>query len=317
MSYHHLTLEERKKLWKLWQKKYGVREIARILGRNASTISRELKRNMSWNKQYPVYRPITAHKKYIERKSQPRSGKFENKVLCEYVQSKLLLTWSPEQVAGRLPLDHPDNPEMRISHTTIYRWLRQERLEQAAQIRLRHEGHRHGETRGKGKFSGIRTLRQRGREIQRRTRIGDWELDTILSAAHSSTAGLLTLCDRKSRYCVITLLQRCQSNRHVFRALASIAQRYPCHSFTADQGTEFACFPRVEKELGIPMYFCSPSSPWQKGSVENLNGLIRESFPRGTNFAEVSEEDVQHVMFLLNNRPRKCLNWRTPAEVFE
>jgi IS30 family transposase len=122
------------------------------------------------------------------------------------------------------------------------------------------------------------------------------------------------MCDRKSRFCILSLLERSHSHNHVFRVLAKVVRSYPCKSFTADQGSEFHCYPKVEKELSLPMYFCSPSSPWQKGSVENLNGLIREFFPKGTNFVDISPEQVTRGMYLLNNRPRKCLNWLSPAE---
>lgn len=315
LSYHHLSLSERKKLRIYWKETKSIREVARRLGRSPSTISRELKRNITRDKRFcAIYRPVNAQKKYMARIHKPKGGKYDNEKLTSYVQCKLLLTWSPEQVAGRIALDYQDDASMRVSHTTIYRWLHKGQVSQAAQIRLRHAGHRHGEHRGK--YLGIRTLKQRGREIQRRSRIGDWELDTIVSSARESRAGILSMVDRKSRFCVLTLLERCHSNKHVFRALASIVQQYPCKSFTADQGSEFGCYRRVEEELQIPMYFCRPSSPWQKGSVENLNGLIREMFPKGTNFVDVTPEEVSHAMSLLNNRPRKCLSWHTPAEVF-
>lgn len=313
MNYHHLTLDERKKLYHMWKKKESIRQMASVLERSPSTISRELKRNISRDRYSFVYRPITAHKKYQGRRQQERDGKYRDTELCGYVQNKLLMTWSPEQVSKRLRLDYPENLHMRISHATIYRWLHMSRLTQAASIHLRHQGHKHGEHRGR--FLGIRTLKQRGREIWRRERIGDWELDTIVSSSKESHAGLLTMCDRKSRFCILALLERSHSHNHVFRVLSSIVHSYPCRSFTADQGSEFHCYSRVEEELGLPMYFCSPSSPWQKGTVENLNGLVREFFPKGTNFIDVSTEQVAHAMDLLNNRPRKCLNWLTPAEV--
>lgn len=314
MSYHHLTLEERKKLFHMWRKKESIRHMAAAMGRSPGTVSRELKRNITWYRNSPLYRPVNAQKKYQFRKHRPRGGKYLDARLYGYVQEKLLLTWSPEQVSERIRLDYPKDLRMRVSHTTVYRWLHKGQLAQAAMIHLRHEGHRHGEHRGR--FLGIRTLRQRGREIWRRERIGDWELDTIVSSSRESLAGLLTMCDRKSRFCILTLLERSRSHNHVFRVLASVIQAYPCQSFTADQGGEFHCYPRVEKELGLPMYFCNPSSPWQKGSVENLNGLVREFFPRGTNFTDVTPQQVARAMFLLNNRPRKCLNWLTPAESF-
>lgn len=313
MSYHHLTLEERKKLSRMLRNKETIRHIAEALGRSPGTVSRELKRNITRYSYGMRYRPVNAQKKYQVRKHEPRDGKYLDEMLREYVQEKLLLTWSPEQVSGRIRLDYPEDLHMRVSHTTVYRWLHKGQLAQSAAIHLRHEGHCHGEHRGK--FLGIRTLRQRGREIWRRERVGDWELDTIVSSSKESRAGLLTMCDRKSRFCILSHLERSHSHSHVFRVLSNVVQSFPCRSFTADQGSEFHCYPKVENELGLPMYFCSPSSPWQKGSVKNLNGLVREFFPKGTNFVNIAHEQVVRAMFLLNNRPRKCLNWLTPAEV--
>jgi len=298
----------------MWKAHTSIRDISRSLGRSASTVSRELTRNISFRKRERIYRYVMANKRYLSRIHAKRTGKYDCAELAEYVRSHLLQTWSPEQVAGRMSLEYPGSNEMRISHSTIYRWLHKDLLSQAASIRLRHNGHKHGETRGT--FVGAKTIRQRCHDIYRRKRIGDWELDTVVSSSRQDKAGILSMCDRRSRYCVLALLHRVQSNKCVYMALAAASDTMPCLSFTADRGTEFSCFKRVEEELGIPMYFCNPSSPWQKGSVENLNGLIREFFPKGTDFSNIIASDMQAVMDILNNRPRKCLNWATPSEAF-
>lgn len=301
----------------MWKEHASIRKIANETGRSASTISRELMRNMSFNKcgRYaPIYRPVNADKKYQFRIHKSRTGKYDRPELTDYVRSRLLRTWSPEQIAGRIQLDYPKNRCMRVSHSTIYRWLHRDLLSQAASIKLRHAGHKHGEKRGT--FVGARTIKQRCKEAYRRKRLGDWELDTVVSSSKQDKTGLLSMCDRKSRYCVIALLHRVRSNKVIYQALASVSEKMPCLTFTADRGTEFGCFKKVEGELNVPMYFCNPGSPWQKGSVENLNGLIREFFPKGTNFGEISEAEAQRAMDILNNRPRKCLKWATPAEVF-
>ena len=301
----------------MWKEHLGIREIAREIGRSASTVSRELVRNISFHSRdwhYPIYRPVSADKKYLERIHKRRTGKYDKAELAEYVRSRLLRTWSPEQIAGRIRLEYPKDRCMRVSHSTIYRWLHHDLLSPAAAIRLRHAGHKHGETRGK--FVGVRTIRQRCKEAYRRKRLGDWELDTVVSSSRQDQDGLLSMCDRKSRYCVIALLHRVKSNKVIYQALATVSDTMPCLTFTADRGTEFGCFKKIEAELNIPIYFCNPGSPWQKGSVENLNGLIREFFPKGTNFGDISESEAQRAMDILNNRPRKCLKWATPAEVF-
>jgi len=320
MSYHHLTLEERKMIAQMTNEECSQQEIALVLNRSPSTISREKRRNISSEKAGGSgrirhrYRYRVADKKYQDRLHARRGGKYEDRTLTGYVQEKLLRSWSPEQVAGRIGIDYPHNPQMRISHSTIYRWLHNGLVDQAAAIKLRHHGHRHGETRGKGKFTGIRKLSERCKEACRRERFGDMELDTMVSSSSSDKAGVLCLVDRKTRYSILILLRRVRSSNHVYNALAAVARTTECLSFTADRGTEFGCFKDVENKLKIPMFFCDPHSPWQKGTVENNNGLAREFFPNGTNFSNVSEYDVSRAMDLLNNRPKKCLGWMTPAE---
>lgn len=315
MSYQHLTLEEREKLSFLLNSCYGIRAIARELGRSPSTVCRESKRNATMQKDHiKRYESYEANELYQFRLHRQKEGKSKDVELTEYVCRKLLQTWSPEQVAGRIRLDYPGNQHMHISHSTIYRWLRLGRLEQAAAVTLRHKGRRRG--RHKSHFPGIKLLKKRCIEAYRRQRIGDWELDTIVSANYSHS-GLLTMCDRKSRYCMLFLLRNTKSNYQVFKVLAAVSETMPCLTFTADQGVEFHCYEQVENELSIPFYFCSPHSPWQKGSVENLNSLVREFFPKGTDFSDVGKDEVNYAMSVLNNRPRKCLGWATPSEVLD
>ena len=315
MSYHHLTLEEREKLSLLMKNCCGIRTIAKELGRSPSTICRELKRNAFTQEGHcRTYRFLSADELYHARIHRKRGGKYGNVMLSDYVRTHLMQTWSPEQVAGRIRLDYPNDRQMRVSHATIYRWLRLGLVEQAAAVTLRHKGRRRG--RHHSHFPGIKLLKKRCLEAYRRQRIGDWELDTIVSANYSH-AGLLSMCDRKSRYCMLFLLRNAKSNYAVYKVLAAVSETMPCLTFTADQGVEFQCYRRVEAELDIPFYFCSPHSPWQKGSVENLNSLVREFFPKGTDFSDVSEEEVINAMSVLNNRPRKCLGWATPAEVLD
>lgn len=225
-----------------------------------------------------------------------------------------MLTWSPEQIANRIKLDWPHEPAMRISCSSIYRWLRHDLLPQAAQLRinLRHYGHRHGEKRGQ--YHGIRELQERSREALRRKRLGDWEVDTIVST--SRHGGLLNATDRKSRYCFLVILKKVTGNETMRGFEVFFGQNgVPLESITADRGKEFCLYKEFEARFGVPFYFTRPSSPWQKPTVENTNGLIRQFFPKGTEFNEISSEAVAHAMELLNNRPRKCLDWKTPAEV--
>ena len=201
-----------------------------------------------------------------------------------------------------------------VSCSSIYRWLKKGLLEQSAalQVHLRHYKHQHGEKRGR--FHGIRELNERSRQALWRKRVGDWEVDTIVSSNRKGC--LLSVCDRKSRYCGLVLLRSCSAKEAMrgFRFLFEDG-KLPLKTMTGDRGKEFACYQEVEKTLGVPFYFTRPHSPWQKPSVENLNGLVRQFFPRGTNFQEMSQQEVTQVMDMLNHRPRKCLRFASPAEV--
>lgn len=318
MSYNHLTQKERKKIGNLMKEGLSIRSIASLLGRAPSTISREIKRNSTFHRKKYWYFSIIAHELYNTRLySKKRIRKYDNSTLTKYVTSRLLRTWSPEQVAGRIQLDYPDDIDMRVSHNTIYRWLKEGKIEQAASIKLRHHGHKHKEKRGK--FNGAREIKERCRDVFRRHRFGDWELDTIVSSSYTDRSGLLNIVERKSRYCVLAFMKKWQDSKEIYKVIYTTFKtgKLPLHTFTTDRGTEFACYKEIESEMDKPVYFTRPHSPWQKPSVENANGLVREFFPRGTNFGEITPQQVKLVMDTLNNRPRKSLNWKTPAEVIE
>lgn len=313
MNYHHLTRKERGMISQYSSEHVSIREMARRLKRDASTISREIRRNKSQR----GYKANYAHACYIERRQLCcRTMLFKNEALAEYVTDKLLLTWSPEQIAGRIRLDYPDDQRMRISHTSIYRWLKYGFLPQSAQLstKLRHYGHKHGETRGKR--VGMRELKTRCREVLRRSRLGDWEVDTVVFGERSKRGHILNMTERKSRYCCLAILRNTRKE-DLLRAFSFFLEdgRLPILTMTSDRGAEFNCHSEFEERFGSLYYYTRPASPWQKPTVENTNGLIRQFFPRGIGFHEIDDSDVAHVMYLLNNRPRKSLAWKTPAEV--
>jgi len=313
LSYCHLTLEERREIYILHERRLGVRAIARALNRSAGTISRELKRNANVDGTgTPRYNYLHADNHYRNRLHTQKGGKFQNATLTQYINSRLMQRWSPEQISGRIQRDYSDEPAMRVSFGSIYRWIRLQYLEPNAKSKLRRYGKR---SRAKIKrFPGAKSVRTRCAEASDRQRVGDWELDTIVSAKRDMS-GVLTFCDRKSRYCVLTPMKNSKSPYRVEQTIKEVSARLPFHTASSDQGVEFSCYKRVETELGIPFYVCDPHSPWQKGSVENLIGLIREFFPKGTNFREVKADELKNAMALLNNRPRKCLEYKTPAEI--
>ena len=316
MSYTHLTLNERKIIEEMWKDKRKIREIARELDRSPSTISRELKRNIRINKRHRIYGPYAAQRKYEERIKQRRKGRYEEKELVDYVREKLMLTWSPEQISGRIQLEYPEDSHMRIAFSTIYRWLNLGLVPCAAELKtkLRHHGHTHGDKRGKK--VNARELKTRCKEAMRRTRLGDWEADTVVWGAAPHDTYLLNITDRKSRYCCLAVL-RSVAKKNMLRAFTFFFDggKLPLETMTSDRGAEFNCHQEFEEQLGGLFYYTRPSSPWQKPTVENTNGLIRQFFPRSYNVNELSQDKVVEVMNILNNRPRKCLGWKTPAEV--
>lgn len=313
MSYCHLTLAERREIYILQERNLGIRAIARALNRNASTISRELKRNVDADDEgVQQYNYLHADTLYLDRLHAQKGGKFQNVALTQYINSHLLQRWSPEQISGRIELDYSDGQAMRVSYSTIYRWIRLRYLEPSVELRLRR--YRKRPKHKINRFPGARSVKDRCPEASTRQRIGDWELDTIVSAKRG-LSGVLTMCDRKSRYCILTRMKNSKDQHRVKQTIEEVSKKLPCHTVTSDQGVEFSCYRNVEAELSIPFYVCDPHSPWQKGSVENLNGLVREFFPKGTNFREVDADKLQDTMRLLNNRPRKCLAWKTPAEI--
>lgn len=311
MSYHHLTRVERGKIALLHNNNTSVRKIAEALERSPSSISREINRN----KTERSYKADTAHVKYKDRRKRSRRhSRLEDTSLINYVEERLLLTWSPEQVANRMKYEYPENLGMRIAFSTIYRWLKQDLLGQAALLQpcLRHYNHRHGDMRGR--FHGVREIKTRCKEALRRKRVGDWEVDTIVSCWSKVRECLLNAVDRKSRFCTLALIKN-KTQKDVMRGFQMTLSGLPVKTLTSDRGKEFACYQEAEDWFHAPFYFARPYSPWQKPTVENTNGLIRQFFPNGTNFNEITPKEVEQVMNLLNNRPRKCLGWKTPAEV--
>lgn len=313
MSYHHLTRKERGMIALLVNRQIPVREIARQLGRSPGTISREIRRNRTEKS----YHADTAQACYLRRRTNScRTRRYEQQLLCEYIVEKLLLAWSPEQVAGRIQIDYPNQPEMRVSFSSIYRWLHKGMLPRSAQLKvnLRHDGHRHGEKRGVK--SGARELRHRCRAALQRRRLGDWEVDTLVCGYSGQRSYLLNMTDRKSRYCCLAVLRNA-SKAEMLRVFSFFLDdgKLPVYTMTSDRGGEFNCHHEFEERFGALYYYTRPASPWQKPTVENQNGLIRQFFPKGTDFSELSHDAVPQVMSLLNNRPRKLLNWLTPAEL--
>jgi IS30 family transposase len=309
----HLTSEERDRIAQLRHQGAAQNEIAAALARSPATISRELRRNGSGDSYYPAQAEQRAARRRRER---PLVRKWDDPLLGDEIRGGLTHGWSPKQIEGRLREQHPDDPRRRVSAQTIYTSIARSDDRRHFESFLRRRGKRPYRRRKPAPRSGSARIDQRPDEIEQRLRLGDFEGDTVLGPP--GTGGLATLVDRKSRYTIVVKIQSKDAD-HVHaklkqRLLELDAERR--RSITFDNGTEFARCHRLEKHLGMALYFADPGCPYQRGTNENTNGLIRQYFPKGTNFQDVSHAEVRHVENLLNARPRACLGFRTPSEVF-
>lgn len=205
MKYCHLTLEERREIYVLRERGLSIRAIARALARNSGTISRELKRNSGML----CYNYLNADRQYQKKLHMKKGGKYQNINLCKYITAGLSKRWSPEQISGRIRLDHSDEAAMRVSFGSIYRWIRKQYISPDANRQLR----RHGKLPKfkRSRFPDAKPFNRREPEASSRERIGDWEMDTIVSAKHD-LGGVLTMCDRKSRYCILSYMKNKKAN---------------------------------------------------------------------------------------------------------
>lgn len=305
--YQHFTLEERESLAaKLREGKSG-RQIARDLGRSPSSISREIKRN--WSKQESRYHAWAATIKYIvRRKACVRTPRLADETARHFVLAGLAQFWSPEIISARWKKEYPDSP---LSHATIYRTLKRGQLSgYTPKTHLRRRGKRknshHSYT-----IHPIHTIRDRPAEVESRQRLGDLEGDTVYGAVGKGCA--LTLIDRTTR---LLYAAKCASREKklIVKAFEKALGSTHVESITLDNGAEFSDFAQIERNHKTTIYFADPHSPWQRGSNENINGLLRFFFPKGTDFHAISDYEFEHVVALINNRPRKCLGWLSPLE---
>ena len=311
-SYNHFTLEDRESLYELRKEGKSVREIARILNRAPSTVSREIARNSNKDGSYNAWRATIL---YILRKRKGhRPNRLENEPdLRSWTIEKLNLFWPPEAIAARWKQEHPGD---KLSFSTIYRALKgnkqKPRLlkECSAKRNLRRRGKRRS-THNSYTIHPDHVITERPEEANQRVRQGDWEGDTIYGGI---SKGLIVTCvDRKSRFLCASLLQS-RNKEQTKNAVIQALQGRAVHSLTLDNGSEFALFREIEQELKTTVYFAHPHAPWERATNENTNGLIRFFFPKGTNFHNVTQQELDEVLYLINSRPRKCLGWLSPIE---
>jgi IS30 family transposase len=307
---HHLTLEERDRIAQLRHQGADQKEIAKAVGRCPSTISRELRRNRVGDEYYAAQAQQEAQRRRRER---PLVRKMDDPEINQAVRVGLAQEWAPEQIAGRML---QQDAERSVSSQTIYTWIKQDEDREHWESLLRHRGKRPNRRKNAATTTGTARIDNRPDVIEERLRLGDFEGDTVLG--HPGTGGLATVVDRKSRFTIVTKVQSKNAD-HVHEKIKQRMKKLDeerRHSITFDNGTEFARCQRLEKHLGMKLYFADPGCPYQRGTNENTNGLIRQYFPKGTDFRNISHFEVRRVEKLLNNRPRACLGFKTPAEVF-
>ncbi|HEY8922294.1 MAG TPA: IS30 family transposase [Candidatus Limnocylindria bacterium] len=297
----------------------SLAEIARGLGRATSTISREV----SGNGGRADYSAWGAHQRARRRARRPKTCKLQHGRLHDLVAHGLQELWSPDEIARRLPLDFPDDPEMRVSHETIYQSLYVQgrgelRRELARCLRSgRTTRKKRGTPDGRGRIPGMVMISERPAEVADRAVAGHWEGDLILGENGRSAVG--TLVERTTRLVLLLHLEGGRAAVSVEAAMrktiATLPEELRC-SITWDQGAEMATHANFTTATGIPIYFCDPHSPWQRGSNENTNGLLRQYLPKGTDLSVHSAADLQRIQRSLNDRPRKTLGYLTPSEAY-
>lgn len=308
LSYTHFTHDERISLHNFLKDGLGIREIARRLGRNPSTISREIKRNSS-SKGYHHWRAqvLTICRRRHQRRTALKAGTPQ----YDYTLEKLLNMWPPEAIANRFRLE---NPGQILSASTIYRAIRRGTFPDiSARENLRRRGKNRNYVHHNTAIRPTRLIPDWPDAIKTRARLGDFEGDTVYGGVGKGL--LVTLVDRRSRFLLAGKLssRNAAETREVMQQLLA---GHTVQSISLDNGTEFAEFSLLEEHVGAPVYFAEPHKPWQRGTNENTNGLLRFFFPKGYDFRTLTQAQLDVVIDLLNDRPRKCLGWKTPREVF-
>ena len=321
MEYKHLSLEERERLFAFNQEGLSLRETAKRLGRSHTSLSRELHRNIKYGLEYfkNEYLPCRAQELYYKRAIKQRSvAAWKGPLVYAYIREKLNKKWSPETIAGRISIDHP---EYSICHETIYRMVygkkyHHEKLWQkltlARKKRMKKEGRRvHRQSRIPEAIS----IDKRPKGILKRKRVGHWESDNIIGRVTDITALSVTV-ERKFR---VTLMNKMQEktadekNRVLFLRMSKLQDKLR-KSLTEDNGAENTKHKQITESMGMPVYFCHPYSSWEKPSVENMNGRIRRYIPKGVSIDGISDQDIQAIEWEINTTPRKCLGYKTPYE---
>ncbi len=309
MSYRQLTQDQRYQIYAFVKANWSQLEIAAEIGVHPSTISRELSRNRGGR----AYRPKQAQEKAQERKPNHVTLRIESETWA-VIEAYVRQDWSPEQITGWLFKQH-----IRVSHERIYQYIYADKrrggdLHQHLRCRKRRRK-RYGSYDRRGRLTGCHSITERPAIVEEKRRVGDWEADTIIGQHHQQA--IVSVVERKSKLCFLKKVER-NTSEAVEQALSALLKPViaKCHTITSDNGREFANHQEVALKLQAGFYFAHPYSSWERGLNENTNGLVRQYFPKKSDFSKITDSDVQRVMDRLNNRPRKTLGYKTPNQVF-
>ena len=314
MGYKQLSLWERYTIRSLMKLGFSNKLIAKKINRHPSTIGREIKRNKG--KSY--YAPKQAHRLAEERRFIPRKSEKIDGITELFIIDKLKEKWSPEQIAGKIKLDQP-NDVNSVSHECIYQYLYKNRKNGGDLYKnLRRSGRKYRKKRfGSSRIPNRVSIDKRPECVNRKERIGDWEGDLIVGKGHLSA--MLTLVERKTKYTVLMKLPKNKEAKPLSRGVIQTMEPFRdiFHTLTLDNGLEFADHERIGKAFNIHVYFCHPFSSWERGLNENTNGLIRQFFKKSIDLNKIPVEEVLRTQHLLNRRPRKTLGYKTPYEMLK
>jgi IS30 family transposase len=311
---------ERRVIQKMYWRGEKKADIAKILKRDKSTIGREISRNISPDK---FYRSVFAQRRYLERRMGLKLVKIEkNLKLRNYIIKKLYMKWSPENISGRIAHEYPDDPSMKISYESIYKWIYTiYRTKKVCFWKLlprkrtkRYKRHQIKQPRFL--IQDKKSIHTRPKDAECRNVLGHWEGDTIVGKGRDGY--IVTLVERQTRFLAAAKMNNCKAstcNRAMLEAFGEIMNK-KISTITFDNGSEFAHFKDIEEAIECDVFFADPYSSWQRGTNEQTNGLLRRYLPKGTSFSNVDQNTVDRIVDMLNNKPRKVLNFLTPYEAF-
>ncbi len=317
-KYKQLTLTERDVITIMLLEKKSLGDVAKALDRSKSTISRELKRNSS-----PEYKRYLSHRAHgravVRRKQASKRPRLKDARIISYVRAKLNEGWSPEQISGRISIDHPG---LSISHEAIYQYIYYPKTEGHRELisclRRAHRKRKNkniGRREKKTKIPNRISIEFRPASVEKRLQYGHWEGDSLVS--RKSKVALNSLVERKSRFLMLTKLER-KTAEATFMAVVNRLKGLPSNArrtLTMDNGTENTMHQEITSAIGTNCFFAHPYASWERGTNEHINGLVRWYLPKGTDFRNISDDEIACIESLINNRPRKCLGFKTPLEV--